>query len=90
MIAGNVCLNRLYGITYPVFGSQKVSSVVSMDTSVPFNTNTTETRVIAGGMNTIGVAKAASSNANNSNSASSTGGSGTIGGPVVPPVVGVP
>lgn len=43
MIAGNVCLNRLYGIVYPAFTLNKVSQEVTTAMSVPLNDLSVET-----------------------------------------------
>lgn len=57
MIAGNVCLNRLYGVVYPafVFGSaaQEVVPPVSMDMSTSLNVEGVETTTSDLGVNIL-------------------------------------
>lgn len=61
MIAGNVCLNRLYGIVYPAFiiggVKQEVTPTVSSEYSTPLNETKVSTLQTAVGVNTLGVIK---------------------------------
>lgn len=59
MIAGNVCINRLYGITYPSFTinstTQTGAPVVSVDSSTVLNEVNVATTTTDGGINPIAV-----------------------------------
>ncbi|MDD2892140.1 MAG: hypothetical protein PHQ95_04190 [Candidatus Gracilibacteria bacterium] len=85
MIAGNVCLNRLFGITYPSFSPQGMDSVVAMDAVAVLNKLSTKATVSALGINTIGAAANRAANGSSTPAISTTGGGGNAGGNITPP-----